>query len=186
MKRAVFVFILFIGFFVQAQDVDIYKHQKNSNFNLPDIPAGMTYEEFKTLSTDLRMQDMAMAVVLPGHIHFKIGEKKTGYYLLSARLLGYMGWTYLALSDESLSDIIIKDNLDVGSDVSTGETIVAYGSIALMLGTYLYDWIHGKYKLDNKQNNIRYKYAKQKLRLSLSEIKQNKKIYPALALNIKL
>ena len=182
MRYLFFAVLTFVLGVVQAQDFDIYKHQKNSNFDIPNIPAGMTYNEFKILSTDLRMQDMAMAVVLPGHVHFKIGEKKTGYYILGARVTGYLGWAYLALIDESLTGIVLKDSLDIDSNISTGDEIIAYGSVVLMVGSYVYDWIHGKYKLDSKQNHIRYKYAKKKIQLSLSDIRHNKKIYPGLAL----
>jgi len=183
--KNLYIILLLVSLVSNAQDVDVYKHHKNSNFEIPDIPKGMTYEEFEILSTDLRMQDMAMAVVFPGHVHFKIGEKKTGYILLGARLAGYAGWTYLAINDESLSGIVLTDNLDIETDVSTGDEIVAYSSIALMLGSYLYDWIHGKYKLDEKQNSIRYKYAKKKVQLSLSDIRANNRIFPGVALTYK-
>jgi len=164
-----------------AQDLDIYKHQKNSNFQLPDIPKDMSYEEFKILSTDLRMQDMMMAMVLPGHIHFKIDEKKTGFYLLVARTVGFAGWAYLSLTDDSLTDIIFYDTTGLQTNISTGEFIVAYGSLVLVIGSYLYDWIHGKYVLEHKQNKIRYKYAKRKVQLGLSNIKVDHLNYPGLA-----
>jgi len=184
MKNLLLVFLLSVGAYLNAQDLDIYKHQKNSNFEIPDIPQGMTYNEFKILSTNLRMQDMAMAVVLPGHAHFKIGEKTTGYYIMGARMTGYLGWAYLALIDESLTGIVFKDNLNIESDVSTGDEIIAYGSVVLMLGSYVYDWIHAKYKLDDKQTKIRYKYAKKRLRISMSGLhyNYNNRNYPALSL----
>ena len=185
MKYWIFVIWLFTGMFSQAQDLDIYKHQKNSNFDIPDIPQNMTYEEFKVLSTDLRLQDMAIAMILPGHAHFKIGEKKTGYYILGTRLTGYLGWVYLALTDESLSGIVLKDNLDIDSNVSTEDKIIAYGSVALMMGSYLFDWIHAKYKLEEKQNKIRYKYAKKKIRISMSDLHYNNRVCPAVALTYK-
>jgi hypothetical protein len=167
---------------IQAQDVDVYQHQKNSNFILPEIPANMTYKEFEILSTDLRMQDMMIAMIFPGHIHFKIKEKKTAYYILGSRLLGYAGWTYLSLTDNSLTGIVIEDNIGIDNDITTGDYIVAYGSLMLIVGSYLYDWIHGKYILDEKQNAIRYKYAKKKVKFGLGNIKIKRINYPALAL----
>jgi len=185
MKVKLLLLIFLIGLSSFAQDLDIYKHQKNSNFDIPDIPKNMTYEEFKILSTDLRMQDMAIAAILPGHTHFKIGDNQTGYYLLSARLAGYLGWAYLSLSDKSLSGILVKDRLNVDADISTADTAIAYSSVALMLGSYLYDWIHGKYRLDAKQSAIRYKYAKKKFRFGLSIIPYNYKMTPSIALTYK-
>ncbi len=170
---------------LRAQDLDIYKHQKNSNFDIPAIPKEMTYEEFKILSTDLRMQDMVIAAILPGHVHFKIGEKKTGYYILGTRSLGYLSWIYLSLSDESLTEIIFLDNTGLEYNVPTSDLIIAYGSLALIIGSYLYDWIHGKYLLDEKQNHIRYKYARKKMQVGFNIIQNRHKNYPALALTYK-
>ncbi len=180
--RSFFVFILlFMSGILVAQDLDIYKHQKNSNFQWPKIPKEMSFEEFEILSTELRMQDMMIAAVFPGHIHFKIKENKTGYYILGTRGLGYMGIIYLAAVDQPVTDIIISDTTGIDPDISTSDYVVAYTSIALIVGSYLYDWIHGKYLLDKKQNTIRYKYAR-KLSLNFSNIKQFQKMYPGLTL----
>ena len=182
MNKYLLILLLLISFKLSAQDLDIYKVKKNSNFELPNIPKGMTYDEFKILSTNLRMQDMAIAIVLPGHAHFKIGEKKKGYYILGVRSLGYAAWGYLALNNKSLTTVIAEDQLDYNGEISATDTIVAYSSVLLMVGSYLYDWIHAKYMLDSKQNSIRYKYAKKKVQVGISSMQFNQKYYPSLAL----
>ena len=179
-----FLFVIGYGFST-GQDLDIFKHQINSNFELPAIPKEMTYEEFKILSTDLRMQDMMIATIFPGHIHFKIGEKKKGYYILGTRSLGYLGWVYLSISNKSLARIIILDNAGLDKALNPGDVLVAYGSLALIIGSYLYDWIHGKYKLDEKQTRIRYKYAPKRLQFGLNIIKTPRFQYPGLNLTYK-
>ncbi len=165
---------------VSGQDLDVYKHQKNSNFDIPEIPGEMTYEEFKILSTDLRVQDMFIAGVFPGHVHFKIGEKKKGCYILGTRTLGYIGWGYLSLTNKSLTKIILLDTAGLDKEISTGDLVVAYGSLTLIVGSFLYDWIHGKYLLDDKQNRIRYKYARKKIQLGLNIIKTPRSEYPGI------
>ena len=183
MKYLFGLFLVIFGTgFVTGQDLDIYKHQKNSNFDIPSIPKEMTYEEFKILSTDLRMQDMMIATVLPGHVHFKIGEKKTGYYLIVTRSLGYLGWAYLSFTNKSLANIIILDTAGLDETIDESDLIVAYTSISLIIGSYLYDWIHGKYMLDSKQNRIRYKYAPKKFQFGLNLIQTPRAKYPGLAL----
>jgi len=178
--------IIFILFFISgisiAQDLDVYKHQKNSNFQWPDIPKDMSFEEFEILSVDLRMQDMMIAAILPGHVHFKIKENKTAYYILGTRSLGYLGCIYLAAVDQPITDVVISDTAGFDTNITTGEYIVAYGSLVLIVGSYLYDWIHGKYLLDQKQNQIRYKYAR-KLSLNFSDIKIDNKYYPGITLS---
>ncbi len=182
MTKYLIILLVLMSLQITAQDLDIYKVKKNSNFELPNIPKGMTYEEFKILSTDLRMQDMAIAIVLPGHAHFKIGETKRGYYILGVRSLGYAAWGYLALNNQSLTTVLIEDQLDYNDSISTTDVIVAYSSVILMVGSYLYDWIHAKYILDNKQSSIRYKYAKKKVLLGVSSMQFNQKYYPSLSL----
>ena len=176
------IVLIFTSNMVTGQDLDIYKHQKNSNFDIPDIPEGMSYEEFKILSTDLRMQDMMIGTILPGHVHFKIGEKKKGYFILGTRTLGYAGWLYLSLTDRSLTKIILLDSIGLEDTVSKSDIIIAYSSLVLIVGSYLYDWIHGKYILDSKQNKIRYKYARKKMQLGLNIIKTPNANYPGLGL----
>ncbi len=186
MKKNVFIILLLFSFGMSAQDLDIYNLKKNSNFNLPDIPKDMTYDEFEILSTNLRIQDMAIAIVLPGHVHFKINEKKQGYYILGARGLGYAGWAYLSTTESSLLGTIASDATGISNGKpDTGDQIVAYTSLTLIVGSYLYDWIHGKYMLDRKQNKIRYKYAMKKARLGVSSINLDGKIYPSLSFNYK-
>ncbi len=179
-KTGLIIFVLFFGF-LHAQDIDIYKKTDNSNYKIPDISPEMTYEEFKMLGTNLRMQDMIIAAILPGHVHFKINEKKTGYYILGTRILGYAAWAYLSANNKSLTQIIFFDKYQILDKTSTGDKIVAFTSVFLMVGSYLYDWIHGKYILEDKQNRIRYKYAKKKAKLSLGNINLNNNIYPALS-----
>ncbi len=106
--KAILCLLFFLSLKTFAQDVDIYKHSKNENFNLPRIPAQMTYEEFKLLNTDLRMQDMLIGMILPGHVHFKIQEKKTGYYLVGGRSLGYAGLLYLSARSVCLENPVKK------------------------------------------------------------------------------
>ena len=184
-KTAYLILFLLINIQCYAQDLDIYKHHKNSNFEMPVISKRMTYQEFKILSTDLRMQDMVIAAIFPGHVHFKIGEKKAGYYILGTRSLGYLGWAYLSLTDKSLTKILFLDQTNLSSNISTGQNIVAYGSLALIIGSYLYDWIHGQYILADKQDRIRYKYAPKKIQVGLNIIKSKPYNYPGLSIAYK-
>jgi len=179
--KQIFLYIFILStLFVKAQDIDIYKKNINTNFDLPQIPLQMSYQEFKTLSTNLRMQDIGIAMILPGHVHFKTGEKKMGYYILGATLTGYLGMIYMSSKNQSVYKTVFYDNTIGNVDISTTDKIISYGSIILVGGSFLFDWIHGKYKLEEKQTKIRYKYAKKKLKAGFSFIEMNKKIYPSL------
>ncbi len=183
MKRIFSYIFIFSLTIIQAQDIDIYKKNINTNFQLPAISGKMSYSEFKTLSTNLRMQDMAIAIIFPGHIHFKIGEKKTAYYVLGSRILGYGGMLYMSAKNQSVFKTVIYNNSGIKAKLSSMDKIISYGSILLVGGSYLFDWIHGKYKLEEKQTRIRYKYAKKKLKSGFSLITIDKKLYPGLNFN---
>ncbi|MBN2638532.1 MAG: hypothetical protein JXR65_05535 [Bacteroidales bacterium] len=158
-KSTLLIFIIFFVNSLMAQDLDIYRHSKNSNFKMPHINKGMTYKEFQLLSRDLRMQDMLYAMVVPGYTHFVAQDKKTGYWVLGTRLVGYAGLSYVILkNDFTLTELI--SGVNVTQDAAfKNQQIVAYTSLAIILGSYFYDWIHGKWVLKKKQEAIRYKYS---------------------------
>jgi len=73
MKKSIFtLFIFAFSFNTCAQDIDVYKRDLNDHFKLPQLPDSMTFEEFKVLSTNVRLIDAAEALIVPGLIHFKV------------------------------------------------------------------------------------------------------------------
>jgi len=185
MIRLFFSFLLFF-FFIQinAQDIDLFKKDKNDNYKLPQISKQMTAEEFELLSQNMRMKDMLYASIVPGYVHFKAKENKQGYWLLGIRSASYlmMGGLYLSggnellhidtqnLSDEELSDVKRYQNL-------------FYSALGIATATYLYDIIHGDWVLHKKQEKVRYKYAIKANKNLFST--DNNNIYPSLALTIE-
>ena len=139
--------------------MSIYPKRQNDNFNFPRIPAAMTFDEFELLSTRLRMQDMIGAMIVPGFVHFKIKEKKYGWWLVGLRTAGYGGLVYLSYRNKSLMNLMINPFAKYTDRHYTSDIIVAYTSLFLIGGSFLYDWFHGRWKLHHKQNKIRYKYA---------------------------
>ena len=152
-----------------SQDIDIYKKTGNTEFKLPNIPNSMSVDEFQLLSRNTRMIDMLHAVVVPGHIHFKAKSPLAGYTLLTLRSLAYIGlldvYAYKKLNGENLINlnpfsnssepaIVVNDNWQIETT-----DIIATVSAVVIVGTYLYDWIHGKQVLERKQELIRYKYS---------------------------
>jgi len=150
---------MFISEYSFSQDIDIFQKKQNDKFKFEDINPQMSIDEYRILSRDLRMKEMMYAMVVPGYVHFYAKEKKTGYELLALRLAAYGGLAYMIASDKV--DISLFNNTDLDftkDDVPTSDIIITYGSIGLIFGTYLFDWIHGQHILRKKQENIRYKY----------------------------
>jgi len=185
MIRLFFSFLLFFFFTqVNAQDIDLYKKDKNDNYKLPQISKQMTAEEFELLSHNMRMKDMLYASMVPGYVHFKAKENKQGYWLLGIRSASYlmMGGLYLSGKDELLH--IDTENLsdEELSDAKRYQNLF-YTALSIATATYLYDVIHGDWMLHKKQERIRYKYAIKAGKHPVSY--SDKSLYPSLALTIQ-
>ena len=142
-----------------SQDIDVFKRDLNDRFKLPKIPSEMTQDEFSTLSTNIRLMDAVEAIVVPGLIHFKLKENKTGFALLGARVIGYAGLYYV--NHNAINNFLGDNNQQVEftSDEAKRNTYITLGSIFLVAESYFYDWIHGRDLLEIRQQKIRYKYS---------------------------
>ncbi len=192
-KILIILSLILVKSMVFSQDIDLYNIKKDDNITSPKIPSTMSFNEFQLLSQNLRMKDMMYAIIVPGYVHFKAKENKTAYTLLTLRTASYIGlgasyFSSKARGDKWYSGLInSKDNtnnIQITEDWSVKKSdVVVVASMVTIFSTYLYDWIHGQYKLQKKQNMIRYKYGiKLKLEQNLSS---NIKFSPALGLSVK-
>lgn len=181
-KHLILLFLIF--FSIQnsiGQDVDLYKRDLNDHFKIPQIADSMSFDEFKILSTNLRLMDAMEAVVVPGFVHFKVKDKSTAWVLVGTRLAGYGGLLYVNFHKDGLwSDVLNYQAFD--SNKSKSDYYIAFASIGLIAGSYLYDWIHGRSLLDKKQQKIRFKYAVKLRSDNRFRSDESNKIYPELSL----
>ena len=198
MKQVLAIIIIFL--LTQSsysQDFSIYPRLPDDKVKLPYVHESLQLSEFQILSRTVRMMDMAYAVIVPGYIHFKAKEKTKGYILLSLRSLAYAGLGYSYFESKSRGDktidpfntntpddqIVINENWSIDK----GDLIVGT-SIVIIISTYLYDWIHGKYLLERKQELIRYRYSI-KLKIEENKVSFNNSSSPyslGLALTLNL
>lgn len=192
--RFIFVLIVFISFKINAQDFDIYPKSQDDYVKMPYVHESMRLTEFQLLSRNPRMMDMAYSFIVPGYMHFKAKEKRTGYYLLTLRSLGYIGLGSVYYSSRIDNNTLLGSIIGTNEDPTTiqvtdnwsvkkSDAILAT-SIAVIFSTYLYDWIHGKIILEKKQEYIRYKYSV-KLKLEQNNLSFNQANYsPTLGLSL--
>ncbi len=163
------ILILIFSINLFSQDIDIYRKNKDDNLVIPNLPLGMSNNEIQLLSRNLRLKDMLYAMAVPGYVHFKAQDIKTGYLLMGGRMLGYAG---LALAYYKFNTEIEKKWYQLNKPVNDEDyvkfdngfyikksNIYMVTSMAIIFSTYMYDWIHGEYILKKKQNIIRYKYG---------------------------
>ena len=183
-KSTLILFFIFCFFVAFSQDIDVFHKKQNDNFKFEEINPQMSFNEYQILSRDLRMKEMLYAMIVPGYVHFYAQDKLNGYGILALRTLAFGELAYMLSSDKidySLSDPLSfsYDELDIPKT----ELFLTYSSIAIIFGTYLYDWIHGQYILKKKQEQIRYKYN-MKMNLSLISSPNNKPV-PGLTFNLQ-
>lgn len=170
-QRIIFISILIINMHsLVAQDFDVYPRLKDDNVKIPDLYERVTLEEFQILSRDIRMMDMPYSLIVPGYIHFKAKDYSVGYTILGVRLLGFAG---LAVNGIRMSQMGTRAvDIIEGTDNLKADRNLFFASSTLILSSWLFDWIHGKSRLEKKQELIRYKYAI-KFRLENSYKKQS-------------
>jgi hypothetical protein len=152
---------LFTVQLLSAQDLDIYQKRKNSNYQLPYMNKQMSLEEFQLLNRTLRLQDMIYAMVVPGYVHFKAKDPGVGWTMAGVRIAGFGGLAYIYLKGNyTIKELFSKDGTDLPDyQEFKNQKNIAIASFGLIFGSYLFDWIHGKHRLDKKQEYIRYKYG---------------------------
>ncbi len=178
---------------LSAQDFDIYPRIQDDKIELPNVQQSINLTEFQLLSRDIRMMDAAYAAIVPGYVHFKAKENKTGYILLGTRMIAYAGLYYtdlkLKADGKTILSAIKFNNSNTQNTEEEGNTTwsyktyktVIYTSLGVIAGTYLFDWIHGKARLEHKQELIRYKYSI-KLKLENSYSLTNTGFVPGISL----
>ncbi len=151
-----------------AQDMDFYIKKNNDRFKYEKIDPKMSFNEYSLLTRDLRLKEMAYATMVPGYVHFWEKDNRTGYVLVGIRAFAYGELAYFLYDlnknsqNQTWRDVIKKEGL-IGSvsydkDKRTQNSVLVYSALALIVGEYLFDWIHGQYRLQKKQEMIRYKY----------------------------
>ncbi len=195
MKGVLFFILLYFGvMYAWGQDFDVYPRLKDDLMHFDNIPASMRFSEYRLLQRNVRMMDAFSAVVVPGYIHFKAGEKKAGYWLLGLRLAGYAGLTAVYVNGKARGESVVDVNpfdssesegqpINIAGDWKvTVNDLVTFFSVGVIFSTYLYDWLHGKAKLESKQELIRYQYG---LKMSLEKEKAKGKVVPSVGISVK-
>lgn len=158
-KQLLFTLLLLSFQNILGQDFDVYKRTVDDKIKITGIYENMLLEEYQILSRDMRMMDMSYAMIIPGYIHFKAKENRRGYQLLSARILGYTGLIIYSKRRANQSKRLLDYLSRKDKDIDFNDKLLFSTSLGLVVSSYLYDWIHGKYILEKKQENIKYKYG---------------------------
>lgn len=181
-KYLAFNIALLISITVSAQDFDIYPRLKDDNVIMPELYENTLFSEYQIMSRNIRMMDMSYAMLVPGYIHFKAKDKTMGFVVLGTRLAGYAAIAGVILKTNN-DYSVLNDFLKVNHSYKT-KTYIVVSSLTLIVSSYFFDWVHGKYRLEKKQELIRYKYS---VKFKMDELSnyENKKFQSlGLSLNV--
>ncbi|MCK5674352.1 MAG: hypothetical protein KAH95_13310 [Spirochaetales bacterium] len=146
------VFITTLGT-VFSQDLELFNRTMDDRLILPEIPIEMTIDEFQILSRDIKLMDMAAGIAFPGYISFKAKEQSAAYIAIAVRSVGYIGAAFELYRYHDTGTIEFWSN--------NFDRNIMYGTIGILLGSYIFDWLFGKSQLEIKQEEIRFKYRQE-------------------------
>ncbi len=151
------IFVL-IFVFAKTQDVSVFTYKTNDNFILPPLNTGVSIDEFQLLSRNFRMIDMFYSVLVPGYVHFKAKDRKAGYMLLTSELVGVASISYAYYRSKiDIIQVFNGETKQVKLDKVGRNSLIA--GVSLIATSYIFDIVHGSYRLHKKQEQIRFKYG---------------------------
>ena len=157
---------------------------------LTPVPTEMTFEEYQDMNRRLTVGLALTAVPLPGMVHFYAGENKTGWLLLGTAALGVASIVAGVgdsdageFPDSDFQLLILNQGADnerrykkIPTAITGVDTIYQLREIfreskparplllvvgvALIGGEILYDFLHGIKIIEQKRDQVRYKYGK--------------------------
>ena len=157
---------------------------------LVPIPQDMTYEEYQDMNRRFAVGLARSAIPLPGLMHFYAGEPTTGKWLLATGFAGVVSivagaalWEDGDFPDTDFDVLVLnagdKDKerryekipvalegetpeyhlRELQRDGGVGGPLIALGVLTIA-GSMLYDFLHGIQVIEEKRDQVRFKYGK--------------------------
>ena len=153
------------------------------------IPKEMTFDEYQDMNRRLNVGLLLAAIPIPGMIHHYAGEQKIAKkirWVAAGSILAIIGGAMSMKEDgwrESphLISIVNEGNdneiryemipigqtgtdttykyVELGKKYSGASFLIPLG-ICVLIGDYLYDYIHGIRTIESKRDKVRFKYGK--------------------------
>lgn len=155
MKRILSVVFTLSAAWLTAQDFSIFHRYESDRLVFDGVPAEMSFNEYQLLSRDIRMIDIGYAMVVPGFTHFKAQEPVYAWSILGVDAVAA---TVLAVQLNTLQQAGLTYAEAQALNGYQRERQLIGASATVIFTAFLFDHIHGKWRLERKQEAIRYKY----------------------------
>jgi len=114
---------------------------------------------------------------------FSASSSATRATSFCSRVVGFGGLLYANIHNDGIwSDLFNYESFDDAD--SKADYFIAVTSLSLVIGSYLFDWIHGRSKLEKKQQAIRFKYSLKMMSEKNHTHTFTSESYPAMAISI--
>ena len=185
----IIILLLNISFSQNDNLMNRYRNDILSETPINPIPKEMTFEEYQDMNRRLNVGLLLAAIPIPGTIHHYAGEKKIAKnirWVAAGSILAIIGGAMSMKEDgwrKSPYEIYIEnpgtDDEKRYQKIPTGEIdgaikykyielekkysgasfLIPLG-IGVLIGDYLYDYIHGIRTIESKRDKVRFKYGK--------------------------
>ena len=166
-----------------------YRNDILSENPINPIPEEMTFDEYQDMNRRLNVGLLLAAIPIPGMIHHYAGEKKIAKkirWVAAGSILAIIGGAISMKEDgwrDSPHEIYIVNPgtddeiryqkipiaetggvygyqlVELGKKYSGASFLIPLG-IGVLIGDYLYDYIHGIRTIESKRDKVRFKYGK--------------------------
>ena len=166
-----------------------YRNDILSENPINPIPKEMTFEEYQDMNKRLNVGLLLAAIPIPGMIHHYAGEQKIAKkirWVAAGSILAIIGGAMSMKEDGWRESPHLISIVNEGNDneiryemipISQTETEIKYKlvelekkysgasfliplGICVLIGDYLYDYIHGIRTIESKRDKVRFKYGK--------------------------
>ena len=185
----IIILLLNISFSQNDNLMNRYRNDILSETPINPIPKEMTFDEYQDMNRRLNVGLLLAAIPIPGTIHHYAGEQKIAKkirWVAAGSILAIIGGAMSMKEDgwkESPYQISIvnegNDNeiryemvpvgqtgteieykyVELGKKYSGASFLIPLG-ICVLIGDYLYDYIHGIRTIESKRDKVRFKYGK--------------------------
>jgi hypothetical protein len=153
---------------------------------VPDIPYGMTYEEFEMLNREMNWKQLLIGMVVPGYLHFYADRPGWGWSIAGTRALGF-GLMMWGIIDQwkYFGTLNWSEDYIKGDEARAERNIYLFMSgLAVNIFAYGLDWAHADIVIENDRNSVMYKYGIKHWKVEPTSFNTPKEVLPGICLSI--
>ena len=153
-KSSIFIFLFVVQLLAQSPAGFPFRDKGP----IPELPAGMTLQEYKQMNREITLNRIMLAVISPGYLHFYCDHHDWAWSIFALRATGAAIATY-GLVDQLNQTEDFSFNFSQEKKRGKMNMLLFLGGAALNALGFAIDWAHGDWLIENERNRVLYKYG---------------------------